>query len=88
MAKIDHRTCAADIVTDARQLYEAYIRNCDGLAWDGRPCPTWDDLLEKGTSVPSHWCAAVIESRALAHYRELLASGLSDAEARGTAWPA
>ena len=40
----------------ARAAYEAYIANSNGLAWDGRPCPTWDDLNH---AVRSHWCAAV-----------------------------
>ena len=51
-----------DVCTDkvrelARQLYEAYIENSGGKAWDGRPCPAWDDL---GTNVRSHWCAAAL----------------------------
>jgi hypothetical protein len=40
----------------ARVAYQAYIANSNGLAWDGRPCPTWEDLNH---AVRSHWCAAV-----------------------------
>jgi len=45
------------------ELYEGYLANSDGLAWDGRPCPTWGELNDK---VRSHWCATVITARALA----------------------
>jgi hypothetical protein len=41
----------------ARIAYEAYIANSNGLAWDGRPCPKWEDL---NNAVRSHWCAAVL----------------------------
>jgi len=42
----------------ARKAYEAYIANSGGKAWDGRPCPTWDELVAAKSPVCSHWCAA------------------------------
>lgn len=55
--KVDWRTCPPEVVARARAFYEAYLENCDGKAWDGRPCPTWDALND---AVRSHWCAVVI----------------------------
>lgn len=52
----------------ARRAYEAYNVNSGGKAWDGRPCPTWDELA--GSPVRSHWCAAVsaiLDTRAGGH---------------------
>lgn len=51
------------ILVDARRLYERYIKNSGGLAWDGRPCPRWEEL---GLPVQSHWCAVVLEARLMA----------------------
>lgn len=84
MPKIDHLTCAPETIAEARRYYEAYLANSDGLAWNGLPCPTWDALND---AVRSHWCAVATEAAALRRYHELVADGLSDAEARGTAWP-
>lgn len=42
----------------ARESYEAYTANSGGKAWDGRPCPTWTELLSNRSPVCSHWCAA------------------------------
>jgi hypothetical protein len=39
----------------APHLYAAYLVSCGGLAWDGRPCPTWDGL---NAAVRAHWTAA------------------------------
>lgn len=61
--KTNWMECDGRTVASARELYEGYLANSDGLAWDGKPCPTWDALNDK---VKSHWCAAVIKARALA----------------------
>lgn len=60
---IDWKACDEATVTAARALYEGYIANSGGLAWDGRPCPTWDGLND---AVRSHWCAVVLIARGLA----------------------
>ena len=78
MPKIDHLTCAPETIAEARRYYEAYLANSDGLAWNGLPCPTWDALND---AVRSHWCAVATEAAALRRYHELVADGLSDAEA-------
>lgn len=41
----------------ARALYDSYVKNSRGLAWDGRKCPAWDAL---GDAVRSHWCAVAL----------------------------
>lgn len=52
------------IIDDAlpRELYEAYIADSSGLSWDGKPCPTWENLTD---AVRQHWGAAAERSRAL-----------------------
>lgn len=62
---IKYEESAASVQHAARTAYEAYIANSGGLAWDGRPCPTWDKLLADRSPVCSHWCAAVIAWEAL-----------------------
>lgn len=52
---VDANFVHADVLEMAETLYRAYIKNSDGKAWDGRPCPEWDGL---GRPVRSHWCAA------------------------------
>ena len=42
-----------------RELYEAYIESSGGLSWDGKPCPTWENLTE---AVRKHWGAAAIRA--------------------------
>ncbi len=49
--------CTDEVKRIARVLYEAYITNSHGLAWNGLPCPPWDKL---GDSVRSHWAATAI----------------------------
>jgi hypothetical protein len=58
--KVDWRTCADDVVAAARRFYEAYLANSDGLAWNGLPCPTWEQLND---AVRSHWCAVALQAR-------------------------
>lgn len=62
MDKVDWTKCDVTTTAAARELYEAYIANSDGKAWDGRPCPTWDGLND---AVRSHWCAVVVAARGL-----------------------
>lgn len=54
MAKIEEKNCDERTRAGARELYEVYIANSDGLNYQGLPCPTWDDLPEE---VRAHWCA-------------------------------
>lgn len=61
--KIDWKDCDPKTVAAARALYEAYIANCGGLSWDGKPCPTWDGLND---AVRSHWCAVAIHAAGMA----------------------
>lgn len=55
--KVDWKKCDEPVVVFAQVLYEAYIANSDGLAWDGRQCPEWGNLND---AVRSHWCAVVL----------------------------
>ena len=57
MQKVDWKLCSPTVVGVAEMFYNAYIANSDGLAWDGRACPTWEGLND---AVRSHWCAVVI----------------------------
>lgn len=60
-SKIEYRDCTPFVQVCAKLGYLSYTSNSGGLAWDGRPCPTWDQLLAQGSPVVSHWCAAAIE---------------------------
>ena len=55
--KVDWRTCSDAVLRRAERFYMAYLANSDGLAWDGRPCPTWEQLND---AVRSHWCAVAL----------------------------
>lgn len=66
--KIDWKSCTQQTVYCARKFYESYLDNSGGLAWDGRPCPTWDELND---AVKSHWCAVVHLARKFAAIGEL-----------------
>ncbi len=57
MAKVDELTCTRVVRARARQFYEAYIANSDGLNYRGDQCPPWDDLTP---AVRSHWCAVAV----------------------------
>lgn len=48
-----HAECTSDI-DPGRRAYERYYAHCGGLAWDGRRCPTWDNLT---STVQDHWRA-------------------------------
>lgn len=65
---IEYARCNDAAQTNARLFYEAYIANSGGKAWDGRPCPTWEELArtETGQRVMSHWCAVVYRAYQLA----------------------
>jgi hypothetical protein len=39
----------------ARALFGAYLHSSGGLSWDGKPVPTWSEVLAKAGAVPSHW---------------------------------
>lgn len=56
--KVDYATQPATIQLIAKEMYEAYIANCDGLTWDRKHCPTWEAL--EGSPVRSHWCAVAV----------------------------
>jgi hypothetical protein len=38
--------------------YEAYAAHTDGKTFDGRPMPTWDEVVRSGTKVAGAWEAA------------------------------
>lgn len=40
-----------------RTAYEAYSRNAQGLTFDGRPMPDWNDLTD---AVQNHWIMAAL----------------------------
>jgi hypothetical protein len=84
MPRLDHATCSPEIVAIAARFYAAFMVNSDGITDRGEVALPWEDL---GDSVKSHWCAVVVEGERLATYRDLVAAGLSEAEASGTAWP-
>lgn len=56
---IHHDACSPVVQGIARNLYEAYLVNSGGLAWDGKACPLWPALND---AVRSHWCAAAREA--------------------------
>lgn len=58
--KIDEDTQPEDVKDEAEGFYNAYIKNSDGKAWDGRQCPAWEDLT---SAVRSHWCAVALHAR-------------------------
>lgn len=68
--KVDEDSCSPEVKARALRLYETYIANSEGKAWDGRPCPPWTML---GQAVRSHWCAVAIEvERELRELRDSL----------------
>lgn len=56
--RVMHDASSPVIQRTARELYESYIANSNGLSHDGKKCPAWEDL---GNPVRSHWCAAAIQ---------------------------
>jgi hypothetical protein len=38
--------------------YEAYAQSTGGKTWDGKPMPTWEQVLASGTKVAGAWEAA------------------------------
>lgn len=51
-----------DVERLARDFYAAYMGSCDGLNYQGLPCPKWDDLTP---AVRSHWCTVARRAYAL-----------------------
>lgn len=54
--------CTDRVRSVARSMYEAYLANSDGLNYEGKPCPKWEELTP---AVRSHWCAAALEASVL-----------------------
>jgi hypothetical protein len=50
------RPISDDRDSPARAAYERYMTSCEGLNYEGKPCPKWDDLTD---AVRKHWAAAV-----------------------------
>lgn len=55
--RVDETTCSEATKLLARQLYQVYITNSNGLNYEGKPCPPWTML---SPSVRSHWCAVAL----------------------------
>jgi hypothetical protein len=50
------------VMTYARDFYSAYMASCNGLNYQGLPCPKWDDLTD---AVRGHWYVVALRSFAL-----------------------
>jgi hypothetical protein len=46
---------AWDPAVMARTAYEAYLLSSGGLNYQGKPCPTWDELPQ---AIRDHWIAS------------------------------
>jgi hypothetical protein len=57
----------------ACQMYNAYGEECDFKTWDGKPMPTWDDLVTSGSNVVDRWKASA--TRAYRIVKEHLTNG-------------
>lgn len=46
-----------DEIDMARLMYHAYAKEAGGVAFDGKPLPSWDEL---GENRQDCWCAAAL----------------------------
>lgn len=76
--RVDESKCSEATRLHAQQLYQAYITNSNGLNYEGKPCPPWQQLTP---AVRSRWCAVALykDSAVLRPHRECICNPASAA---------